>query len=522
MENKSINTPPEMMEFTFTPKIERVKCPFFEKNLSTELSSDYTLPDYLPEIRKILGIRHKISPISRYIGNTIEFSGRMDYDLIYCSENGELTSVPLGEDFSIEVTPEIPEWIDWGSGGEAFASFSAETVNARATAPRKVNVKCRLMGNVICYGYDEPCGGSLGVKNAERLQSEIEYTSFHRSMSEVIELSDEIPIAGGSEQYRYIGSDGRINITDTNQSGNILNCRGEVIYDTMAENKENGEIVHFRGRLPFTHGAELSSEIDGNAVHSVSGHCNEIKISDGGDKYLLDAEILLEIDSVKNGTAMLTQDIFVPYHGSDVLYRDFKYETLFKNGCERLTLNENINLKDADEDENEIIDCITCIKLDPIKQNEDNVAICGNMKARIIYRTKGEYSSHEVSLPFSTDIGSIPSEEKRNVTVYPVISDVRCRTKGKEAAIEADIALSYVVMQRESIRIADNIKVGDRIKNLKSGITVYYPEKNESLWSVAKRYGAPLDSLASINSLPRGAQTDPAQSLEGVKYLVIG
>lgn len=518
MENKSINTPPEMMEFTFTPENERVKCPFYEKNVSSELSSDYTLPDYLPEIRKILGIRHKISPISRYIGNNIEFSGRMDYELIYCSDGGELTYVPLGEDFSIEVTPEIPEWIDWTSGGEAFASFTADTVNARATAPRKLNVKCRLMGNVICYGYDEPCAGSASAKNAERLQSEIDLTSFNRCMSEVIELSDEIPLTGGTEQYRYVTSNGRVNISDTSRSGSMLNCRGELIYDTMAENRENGEIVHFCGRLPFTQSAELPPDVNGYTVHSATGYCSDIKISDGGDKYLLDAEVLIEIDSLNNGKAVLTQDIFVPNHSCEVIYRDFKYETLLRNGCEKLTLNESIGLKEADEEENYIIDCITSIKLDPIKQNGENAAICGNMKARIIYRSKGEYSSHDVTLPFSADIGSLPNDEKRAMMVYPVISDVRCRAKGKEATLEADIVLSYVIMQRESMKIADSIKVGDIIKNQKSGITVYYPEKDESLWSVAKKFGISISSLATLNGISGQNTKEP---IIGKHYLMI-
>ncbi len=518
MENKSMKAPGEIMEFTFTPENERVKCPFFEKNISSELSSDYTLPDYLPEIRKILGIRHKISPISRYIGNAIEFSGRMDYELIYCAESGELTSVPLGEDFSIEVTPEIPGWIDWSSGGEAFASFTADTVNARATAPRKLNVKCRLIGNVICYGYDEPCSQSTGIKDAERLQCEAEHMGFNRSMSEVIELNDEIPLTGGTEQYRYISSNGRVNITDTNQSGNMLNCRGELIYDTMAENRENGEIVHFGGKLPFTQSSELPSDIDGYAVHSVVGYCNDIKISDGGDKYLLDAEILLEIDSLNGGKAMLTQDIFVPNHDCEVLYRDFKYETLFKNGCERLILNESIGFKESDDDENQIIDCITCIKLDPIKQSGEGAAISGSLKARIIYKAKGEFSSHDVNLPFSADIGSIPTEEKRAIMIYPVICDVRCRSKGREATIEADIALSYAVMQRESIKIADSIKTCDRTKKSRTGITVYYPEKNESLWNVAKKFGISISSLSALNGISGQDAKDP---ITGKHFLMI-
>ena len=520
MENKNTSAQKEPMEFTFTPEPTRVKCRFFEKPITYELSSDYTLPDYLPEIRKILGIRHKISPISRYIGNSVEFSGRVDYDLIYCSDGGELTSVPLGEDFSIDVTPEIPSHIDWASGGEAFASFAAEAVNARATAPRKINVKCRLSGNSVFYGYDEPQRMVSGIKNAEKLQSDTEYTSHHQSMSEVIELSDEISIGGETEQYRYIETEGKALINDTNRSGNMLNCRGEIIYDTVAENKENGELRHFSGKIPFTHSIELPAEIDENSVHSVICHCNEIKVSDGGNKYLLDAELLLEVDSLKNSKVLITEDLFVPGYDSEITYRDFKYEILSKSGCEKLTLNETIALKEASENgtENEKVDCITALRLDPIKQSGENATICGSMKAKLIYRSNGEYYSQEISLPFSADIGSLPQEEKRNVKVYPCICNVLCRINGKEAIIEADIALSYAVMQKEKRKIVDNIKIGDVSKKHQTGITVYYPEKDESLWNVAKKFGISMDSLAAQNGLNSPSAKEP---ISGKHFLMI-
>ena len=67
------------LEFMLTPEngesggAEYRTC-FTERDVTTELSSDFTLPDYYPEIRKLLMIETNVSPAERYIGGgSVEF-----------------------------------------------------------------------------------------------------------------------------------------------------------------------------------------------------------------------------------------------------------------------------------------------------------------------------------------------------------------------------------------------------------------------------------------------------------------
>ena len=70
-------------------------------------------------------------------------------------------------------------------------------------------------------------------------------------------------------------------------------------------------------------------------------------------------------------------------------------------------------------------------------------------------------------------------------------------------------------------RVLDEVSFGESIDRKAGEYTVCYPERCESLWSVAKRYGAPIKAIASVNKLSSDAELDSEASLSGVKYLMI-
>ena len=52
-------------------------------------------------------------------------------------------------------------------------------------------------------------------------------------------------------------------------------------------------------------------------------------------------------------------------------------------------------------------------------------------------------------------------------------------------------------------------------------MVVCYPAGDDTLWSVAKRYGAELNGLRTCNKLSSDVSPDAAESLKKVNFLVI-
>ena len=69
----------------------RVRMPICDRTINTEMSNDYTLPDYQPEIRRILHVNATVTHPTKYVSAAgAEFNGSIDYDLIYVGTDGEL------------------------------------------------------------------------------------------------------------------------------------------------------------------------------------------------------------------------------------------------------------------------------------------------------------------------------------------------------------------------------------------------------------------------------------------------
>ena len=67
-----------------------------DRKIASEISNDYSLPDYMPEIRRILHIDVNVLPPAKYINVTgAEFNGNVDYNVLYAGSDGELHTAPL-------------------------------------------------------------------------------------------------------------------------------------------------------------------------------------------------------------------------------------------------------------------------------------------------------------------------------------------------------------------------------------------------------------------------------------------
>ena len=64
-------------------------------------------------------------------------------------------------------------------------------------------------------------------------------------------------------------------------------------------------------------------------------------------------------------------------------------------------------------------------------------------------------------------------------------------------------------------------RLGESLAQGSGEITVCYPNRKDTLWSVAKRYNAPILALSENNKLSQNIKPDSIQSLENTEYLVI-
>ena len=69
---------------SFEEEFEQVELPMSERDVVTELSTDFSLPDYQPEIKRLLRVTASMLPPSKYFGaGEAELAGNIDYYVLY-------------------------------------------------------------------------------------------------------------------------------------------------------------------------------------------------------------------------------------------------------------------------------------------------------------------------------------------------------------------------------------------------------------------------------------------------------
>ena len=84
-----------------------VQVPFPVQNLTTEVAGDFTLPDYQPEIKRLLRIGVNLLPPNRFFGGgSTEMTGMLDYFVLYVGQDGGIYCAPLSSEYRLEAEQE--------------------------------------------------------------------------------------------------------------------------------------------------------------------------------------------------------------------------------------------------------------------------------------------------------------------------------------------------------------------------------------------------------------------------------
>ena len=124
---------------TDTQFTRNVKC----ADVYTESFADYSLPDYLGDVRKILFTEATLRPAGRFAGgDEVELSGVVIYNVIYLDGENKLSSVEFTSDYDYSVKCDGEKYKD------SLASTRVSNFAIRAVGPRKLSARASLIGSV--------------------------------------------------------------------------------------------------------------------------------------------------------------------------------------------------------------------------------------------------------------------------------------------------------------------------------------------------------------------------------------
>ena len=232
-----------------------ITVPLCNRTITTEVTGDCILPDYQPEIRRLLTVIPTILPPAKYIsGETAEFNGTVDYRILYVGADGNLHSTSMSSEYTLRAPLEGMERVDVNEGVSAFATTVGESVSARVSAPRRLNIRCRLRSHVCAYGkmmLEEQSKGNFEQESIRRLWSEGTVMSAVGGLSEPIHVSEEI--VGLGENLRIISAEAIPFLQEMRSMEGEIQVSGDLLLKLLAEREGMG-IETVSRKIPFLHG----------------------------------------------------------------------------------------------------------------------------------------------------------------------------------------------------------------------------------------------------------------------------
>ncbi|MBR2952520.1 MAG: LysM peptidoglycan-binding domain-containing protein [Clostridia bacterium] len=497
-----------------------------------ESVGEYTLPDYLPEIRKLLRIETKLLPTGQFMGNgKAEFTGSTVHTLLYSDENGKLSSAVLNGDYRFAVPLTAENEI------QIMAESRIDRVSHRLSGPRRIGIRTAIVSDVR-FVVDE-CVSMAQAENSdysyENLTGRCTVSDLYRIVCEDLHYSDSYRFdAARADAVRPIASDASVFMKDCRPQADGVYCAGEIwvkLLYGIGEGENELTDVLWR-KIPFDTVVPFEKALD-YAV--INGKCTALdaSVSDdglGSCEVLFDLQLALEGEGGVNREVSFVKDMYA--HGAACRAEARELSAFRFLGA--LTQNFSVSGSSA---ENPVagaraVDCAVTVLPLTLEREDGKIRAIGEAKAEAILlypafeAESARYERAEFLFPIRMELDGKQFSENAQYRCHAEFLGGQLRIDGENLRVDGEVALTLSALEEEKISVltaVEPIGTDTAANESRECIIVAYPDSGETLWSVAKRYQTDLAALATRNRIPERfiGEPDAPSSIDGVTSIII-
>lgn len=478
----------------------------YESTAEQSVEAELILPDYCPEIKRILkcSVSTDILSVQNSSGR-VNAQGNANIRLLYVGENDKTAAYE-------QIVP-IQKSVDSDKLSSSCAvSVKAVTdyVNCRALNPRKVDVRAMLTfvfksikkreETVMTKAED---AGIMTLSHDFGFSDLKSVTEKAFNLSEVIELGGDKPVIS-----RVINSSSYIDINEKKVINNKIllkgNCYVNVHY--LAEN--DSSICSVEHTVPVSQIVEVDGINDNSDVFiSVSiTACETVpKVDSKGETKLIDlsvraSAVVMAFESVP--VTLISDAYSIDYSvrnsskSIEMLSVNSDYASVFTN---KVVL-ESIGVS---------VDCVLAVWCSDVKYSYSlkNGKCCftGTYQTTIIFRDSEKQQGviqKPVDFEFSVDL----KNECERIVCHSSLQIIGCScsvTGESKIELRTEMNVSAKILSSKIIKYISEIELNEieSDKRDECALTVYFCDKNEKVWDIAKKYRTTVEAVMSENAL---------------------
>ena len=499
----------------------------------TESQTDYVLPDYLGDVRKILFSEASLRPSGRFAGgDEVEFSGIVVYDVIYLDADGRLASASFSSDYDYSVKCTADSYND------SIADTRVSNYAVRLLSPRKINAKASLVGSVRLSEREVHSVSGSGF--ASDLVPEVNTGSANlrtQSTSSVCEreYAESVARLDGAiaDELAVIYSSAEAVVEEVRGDENRAYVKGKMRMLAVIQNGDE-PAYSVEKTVSFDEGVDfdgISPEMILTPQLTVTSLTSSVNADEGGCEVVLSGIVEMCVIGEQNQSVELILDAYLKEVPTDNAYDGFSYTTLRDSVCLKSGHNAEIDRSEIESDGlREVIFLTSTPKVDETTLSDGRVNIVGEIRySGIASETAGDKISYlpiRFSSPFEINVNvSCQIDEKcqADVELHSFDTTASLDSNKLYASCTIECKVSVSSCEEKSVLSDMTIVEGESFENEEARVTVYYPTSSDTLFSVAKRFHTSGLKLAGDNGITEAvfSSDNPTGSLKGVKRVII-
>ena len=492
--------------------------PVCDKHLSTELNSDFTLPDYQSEIKRLLSTRVTLSSPNEYVGNSNAMAeGALTYRVIYLGVDGKLYCATLEDKYSFSAPLEFTADFVNTDDVTLLPLCSAESVNTKVLGPRKLNVRARLSCRMLALSpslHSTSIGGTYDPKSIEYLYGDTPCIQVKRFKSEPISLSDFIPLDPQIDNVRIIDSACSLQISECIGSSVRGDANIKIFYCNDAQSSLP---LSTSRKLSFT--SEIPADTDRDCDRAARGFVEDMRIDVSDSGISIELLICVCVEMQKAQSVRYTLDAYSIESACEGKSETVRVLEPITSQNSALTQNEVFSLDEIKLSRDaKIVDAYAKPQISEVALEHGKVFLIGKTDYQIIYHHDGEYASASLSSPvrYEVKLNSAVNEgdKIRWLACCDVVS-LRTRCDGERLFIDTELEFNCIMQRENEISVLCELVLGERVSKPDGEIVLCYPKIGDTIWNVAKKYKKSVRELKSINSIA------DSETVVKSKYLVV-
>lgn len=485
----------------------------YETTAEQSLDADINLPDYCPEIQRILNCR--VIPNITSVQNN---SGRITADgiacvrILYADENGKIASY--------EQNYPIQKFVESGkvtSDCAVDVRIKTDYANSRAVNSRRIDI--RAMMTFVFKAFNKREESVLCLAEGAGIQTVTEENTAASlcglserafSLSEVIEIKNEKPPVSQIINATACAVTDEIKIIN-NKALIKGNCNVKIYYigddsssvESIEHSMPISQIVEAEG---INEGCRPSIRLDISSCETVP------KADSSGNMRLIDLNVRISsfTAAFEEADLLLICDAYSTEYSVENRHKNIEllsYNDSFDTSFTNKVVLESIGVS---------VDCVMAVWCSDINYSfsakDDKCSINGTYQANILYKDS-ENQTGIIRKPVDFDFQVRMRENAERIKCFGSVQIVSCScavTADSRLELKTELCASGIILTCGMKKYVSDIilSADDSIKNNNCALTIYFCEKNEALWDIARKYNTTVDAIKTENEIENDVMSE--------------